>query len=181
MSISPLKMVNRRKRFQPGPFFAAILAWGLIFISGSSLHAQTIDLQATVVTGETSIDFGSLRSLAPNGDPASDNAVRQVRLIVTSDLKRPYVITQMVQDSPANPNGTVLEPEALRFRVVVENGRGIVRTPDLEPLRPGMQEIYLADDNETQTVLLITYNLTPPPGQKAGRYHGTVTYRVDAR
>ena len=153
----------------------------MLGVYAGPLYAATLDLEATVVTGETSIDFGNLRSLAPNGDPAADSAVRQVRLSVNSDLNRAYVITQIVQDVPVNPNGTALESEGLQFRVVVENGRGVVRTSDREPLRPGMQEIYLSDDNEAQTVLLVTYTLTPPPGQKAGRYHGTVTYRVDAR
>ncbi len=172
MSISRLKIIRQS--------FLWVLAL-MLGVTAGTLYAQTLDLNATVVTGETAIDFGSLKSLEHNGEPASDSAVRQVRLRVNSGLKRPYVISQIVQDVPVNPNGTVLEPEGLRFRIVVENGHGIVRTPPLEPLRPGMQEIYLADDNEAQTVLLITYNLTPPPGQKAGRYHGTVTYRVDAR
>ena len=153
---------------------------GLIFFA-SPLHAETLTLDAMVVTGETSINFGSLRSLESNGEPASDSAARQVRLTVTSDLGRSFVISQMVQDSPVNTNGTALDPEHLRFRVTVENGRGIVRTSDREPLRPGMQEIYISDDNEAQTVLLITYDLTPPPVQKAGRYNGTISYRVDAR
>ena len=154
----------------------------LIFLlmNGPLLQAA-LDLQATVVTGETAIDFGNVRSLDPRGEPFSDTSVRQVRLTIASDLKRPYVISQMAQDLPVNTNGTAIEPEALRFRVVVENGSGIVRTSDLEPLRPGMQEIYLSSDNEEQTVLLITYNLTPSPGQKAGRYQGTISYRVDAR
>ncbi len=162
-----------------GRVFAIGLFFLFIFQTGI-LWAQ-LDLEATVVTGETAIDFGNVRSLDSRGEPLSDTSVRQVRLVITSDLQRPYVISQILQDSPLNSNGTAIEPEALRFRVIVENGSGIVRTSDLEPLRPGMQEIYLSSDNEAQTVLLITYNLTPAPGQKAGRYQGTISYRADAR
>lgn len=144
-------------------------------------EAEILDLEVAVVTGESSIDFGNLRSLDASGDPAGDAALRQVRLSVVSDLGRPYLITQMLQDYPTNPNGSALAEPALRYSITVEQGRGIVRTGNLEPLRPGAQEIYVSSDNEEQTVLLIAYDFLVPPGQKAGRYQGIVTYRVDSR
>jgi len=146
-----------------------------------SACAETLDLEAIVVTGESSIDFGNLRSLDASGAPLGDSSVRQVRLSVVSDLGRPYLITQMLQDYPVNPDGSVLEEPAVRFSITVEQGRGIVRTGNLEPLRPGAQEIYISSDNEEQTVLLINYDFLVPPGQKAGRYQGIVTYRADSR
>ncbi len=153
----------------------------LCFLAVPQAHAETLDLEAMVVTGESSIDFGNLRSLDTSGAPAGDSAVRQVRISVVSDLGRPYLITQMLQDYPTNPNGSALEEPAVRFSITVEQGRGIVRTGNQEPLKPGAQEIYISSDNEEQTVLLINYDFIVPPGQKAGRYQGVVTYRVDSR
>lgn len=146
-----------------------------------SARAETLDLEAAVITGENSIDFGNLRSLDLSGEPIGDAAVRQVRISVVSDLGRPYIITQMLQDRPTNSNGAPLEDPGVRFSVSVEQGRGLVRVGSLEPLKPGAQEIYISSDNEEQTVLLITYDFVVPPGQKAGRYQGIVSYRVDSR
>lgn len=162
-------------------FFTGILAFCLLLLCGNIAAAEMVDLEVMVVTGETGIDFGRLQSLDPSGDPVSDSAVRQVRLSVTSDTARPFVISQMLQDEPVNPNGTALAPQALRYTVTLEQGQGVIRTGNLEPLRPGTQEIYISSDNEERTVLLITYDFIVPAGQKAGRYQGMVTYRVDAR
>ncbi len=170
-----------RKKIRPLSFVLCILLSLTLFLTSSNASAETIDLQAAVVTGETAIDFGRLQSLESSGEPVSDSEVRQVRLAVSSDAVQPYVISQMLQDDPSNPNGTVLEPQAIRFSVALEQGQGVVRTGNLEPLRPGMQEIYISSDNEGQTVLLITYDFIVPPGQKAGRYQGQVTYRADVR
>ena len=153
----------------------------LCSLGASQALAETLDLEAAVVTGESSIDFGNLRSLDASGDPVGDSALRQVRISVVSDLGRPYLLTQMLQDYPTNPDGSALEQPAVRFSVTVEQGSGIVRTGNLEPLKPGAQEIYISSDNEEQTVLLIAYDFIVPPGQKAGRYQGIVTYRVDSR
>ncbi|OGW72149.1 MAG: hypothetical protein A2Y02_03465 [Omnitrophica bacterium GWA2_52_12] len=139
-----------------------------------------LDLQTVVVDGDSTIDFGNMKSLEENGDPAHDSAVRQVRLVVTSDLGRAYTIRQNVDEEPVNEAGTPVSAEAIRFTVEVEDGQGLVRTSDHEPLTAGMQEIYVSDDNEQRTVLLITYDFLVPPGQKAGRYHGMVTFRADA-
>lgn len=154
---------------------------GTVSLAAPQAFSETLDLQTAVVTGESSIDFGNLRSLDSSGQPLSDSALRQVRLSVVSDLGRPYIVTQMLHDAPMNPNGAILEDQGIRYTVAVEQGRGIVRTGSLEPLKPGAQEIYISSDNEEQTVLLITYDFIVPPGQKAGRYQGVVTYRVDSR
>ena len=179
---------NRSLRARDKACFARCLVLGAFcamicfLLLPTQAFAEVLDLEAAVVTGESAIDFGSLRSLDSDGAPAGDSAVRQIRLSVTSDLGRPYVITQMLQDYATNPNGSPLEnPDAIRFSINVEQGSGIVRTGNLEPLKPGAQEIYISSDNEDQTVITITYDFIVPPGQKAGRYHGVVTYRVDAR
>ncbi len=148
------------------------LAWGKA--------DAALDLQTMVVNGDSAVDFGNVKSLEENGDPAHDSSVRQVRLVVTSDLGRPYTIRQNVDEEPVNEAGTQVPAEAIRFTVEVEDGQGLVRTSDHEPLTAGMQEIYVSDDNEPRTVLLITYDFLVPAGQKAGRYHGMVTYRADA-
>lgn len=142
---------------------------------------ETLNLVVSVVTGETGVDFGQLRSLGPGGEPSSDSSVRQVRLTVTSDLRKSYIISQVVAEAPANPNGAMLQPDAIRVTVAVEEGSGTLKSSHLEPLSPNAQEIYISADTEERTVLLITYDFLVPPGQPAGRYQGMITYRVDAR
>jgi len=180
--VQRLKVKIKKRISLWGSFFSRCFVLGaLLLLAPPQANAETLDLEAAVVTGESSIDFGNLRSLDENGDPIGDSAVRQVRLSVVSDLNRPYLITQMLQDYPTNPDGSALEQPAVRYSINVEQGRGIVRTGNLEPLRPGAQEIYISSDNEEQTVLVITYDFIVPPGQKAGRYQGIMTYRADSR
>ncbi len=138
-------------------------------------------LQVIVLEGGTSLDFGQLRSLDQEGAPLTDSSSRRVRLQVTHSGTRPFVLSQIVNREPVNQNGTQVPADAIRFRASIENGMGMLRTSQKEPLETGLQEIYDSDDNDQNVSILIVYDFLVPPGQKAGQYHASITYRVDVR
>ncbi len=163
-----------------------IILWVLpaalvLAVPGFAQAPGAVDLQVVFVEGGTAIDFGDLRSLDQNGDPSNDVEISQVRLIVTSTAGQSYIVTQTVNGDTVNQSGASLPPDAIRFRVQIENGGGLVRTPDMSPLGVGAQEIYFSDSLGQDASLLITYEIRVPGGQRAGRYYNTVNYRVDVR
>jgi hypothetical protein len=150
-------------------------------VPGSGQSSGTIQLNVQFINGGSSIEFGNLRSLDRNGDPANDTALSQVRLIVNNTLNRSYIISQTLQSDTMNQSGALLPPEAIRFKIQQESGGGLIRVPDMTPLRPGTQEIFFSDSTGSASSILITYEILVPPAQRAGYYRNTVNYRVDAR
>jgi hypothetical protein len=168
------------KRYRKILFFILLIGWG----AAGRVFAQvpaTVDLQVAFVSGGTAIDFGDLRSLDQTGSPVSDVEISQVRLSVRNTSGQTYILTQTVNGETVNQQGATLPPDAIRFRVQIESGGGLVRTPDMAPLGGGESEIYFSDATGQDVVLLITYEIRVPGGQKAGRYRNTIHYRVDVR
>ena len=91
---------------------------------------------------------------------------------------KPYVVTQIVDSSPANETGTSTSPNSVVYRVEEENGSGTIHVPQETPLALGEQEIYHSSAQGGNTQLLITYDLVALPEQEAGSYTGAVTFRV---
>ena len=171
---SRLKML---KRIAAGAVLTALI---LVCREGNAVQNTPV-LQVTVLNGGTSLDFGQLRSLDNAGASLADSSSRRVRLQIINPTNRPYVVSQIVNMEPVNQNGTPLPGDAIRFRVELESGAGMIRTSERTPLEPGLQEIYDGDDKEQTASLLIIYDFQVPPGQKAGPYQASITYRLDVR
>lgn len=148
-------------------------------ILGANALAQNIQVQ--VINGGSTIDFGELRSLDAKGNPAGDLSRKQVRLTITNSNGNPYIVTQALQADPRNERGAELDRGAMTFRIELESGGGIVRTGDGQSFESGEEEIYVSDDAGSDAVLVVTYDFKVPGAQKAGRYHSTVSYRVNGR
>lgn len=161
------------------PTAALLAAWVLVCPVAHALEDPI--LQVMVLEGGNSLNFGQLRSLDNEGAPLSEASSRRVRLQVINPDRRSFVVTQVVNMEPANQNGTPLPAEAIRFRAAVENGSGTILVSQKQPFETGLQEIYESADNEQNVSLLIVYDFLVPPGQKAGQYQSSITYRLDVR
>jgi hypothetical protein len=124
------------------------------------------------------VDFGTVRSLGPQGEPESEVVVRRVRLTIDSHSTGRYQVFQRMNAPWLNPAGKEFPLGAVRFFVSESPARGDVRVPNPTPLVVGDQEIYLSDAAGSDTELVITYSVQVPPGQQAGRYQTSVSYRV---
>lgn len=144
-------------------------------------HAEDPTLQVIVLEGGNSLDFGHLRSLDNEGAPLSEASSRRVRLQVMNPDRLSFVISQIVNMEPVNQNGTSLSADAIRFRAGLENGAGTLLASQKELLQTGLQEIYESADNDQNMSLVIVYDFLVPPGQKAGQYQSSITYRLDVR
>ena len=174
MSRLPLKMLKRAAA-------GAVLFAAVAFLCPKANALEDPVLQVMVLEGGNSLNFGQLRSLDNEGAPLSEASSRRVRVQVVNPDRRSFVVTQIVNMEPVNQNGTSLPPEAIRFRATVENGSGTILVSQKQPLEAGLQEIYESADNEQNISLLIIYDFLVPPGQKAGQYQSSITYRLDVR
>lgn len=138
-----------------------------------------VTLTVTPAQGGASleVDFGTARSLGPSGELETDEVVRQVRLDVSSDSGRPYRVYQRVNGPWTGPAGEEIPPSAIRF-LISDVRTGINRFPSASPLAVGEQELFVSDQSGSAESLVITYVVKLPPGQRAGNYRTTVSYRV---
>ena len=160
-----------------------IILWAAgYFFSGIPLgKAQDeITLQVNFVGGGSSLDFGRLRNLQSDGTPAAESSTRQVRLVMqpAQGNTRPYIVTQIVDNEPANEAGKTTSPRSVVYRVEEETGSGTVKVTSETPLVAGEQEIYQSSPQGGNSQLLVTYDLVTTPEQEAGSYTGLITYRV---
>lgn len=158
--------------------------WALaaLALTGSPVRAE-VALQVTPLQGGASleVDFGTVRSLGPEGEEESDTAVRQVRLNVRSDSGRPYQVFQRANGPWIGPDGREIPMSAVEFFLSETPSGGSNRFPSSTRLAVGEQEIFLSDSAGTAEELLITYTVKLPVGQQAGSYRATVSYRVVAQ
>lgn len=178
MEIFGLKSNKRRFTWLRAAVFMVFIS--LIPGFGFSQNDE-VGLDVQLLDGGSSIDFGSLKSLDPSGEPVVDSSIVQVRLTVTTQLNRPYVITQTLNSDIVNQDGAALPDGTIRYRVQIEQGGGLVTVTDLAPLRQETQEIYLSDEMGQPASLLIIYELILPKGQSAGRYFNAINYQVNVR
>ena len=154
----------------------AVPAW-------AGLASAEVTLQVTSVQGGASleVDFGTARSLGPEGEPETEGAVRQARLSVSSDSGRPYRVLQRVNGPWIGPDGVEIPLSAVRFSISETQTAGSNRFPGPSPLSLGEQEIFLSDASGSAENLVITYLVNLPPGQRAGSYRTTLSYQVVAQ
>jgi len=156
---------------------AAAILWAGV----PSLAQAELTLQVTPVQDVRDVDFGQARSLGPQGEPEGSTVVRQVRLIVTSTSGRPYQIFQRVNEPWRSVAGEALPLESIRFYAARASTGGSIQVPNPTPLAVGEQELFLSDVAGSSDELLVTYAIQVPPGQRAGDYRTTMTYRVVSR
>ena len=139
-----------------------------------------VALQVTPVQGGASleVDFGTARSLGSEGEEESDTVIRQVRLTIRSDSSRPYQVFQRVNGPWIGPDGKEIPMSAVQFFLSETRSNGSNQFPGSTPLAVGDQEIFLSDSSGTAEEFLVTYIVKLPPGQRAGSYRTTVSYRV---
>ena len=165
----------RRKAVWAAVGVAAGLLW-----SGRALAEVT--LQVTPAQGGASleVDFGTVRSLGPDGELETDEVVRQVRLEISSDGGAPYRVYQRVNGPWTGPAGEEIPLSAIRF-LLSETQGGSNRFPNPAPISLGDQEIFVSDPSGSAETLVITYRLQLPPAQRSGSYRTTVSYQVVAQ
>ena len=149
-----------------------------VFFRQVTLAGADVTLQVTPSQGSNlEMDFGTARSLGPDGELESDDVVRQVRLDVSSDSGRTYRVFQQVNGPWTGPAGEEIPLSSIHF-LIAEIRSGFNRFPGLAPLSLGEQEIFVSDQSGSPETLLITYQVKLPPGQRAGSYRTNVSYRV---
>ncbi len=162
------------------------LSWLLLLGAGffvpRAWAADEINLQVTFIEGGDSLDFGRLRNLETDGTPTTEAATRQVRLNIdpVGGSLKSYIVTQIVQETPANQVGTPVPLDTVLYRVQEEVGSGVVRVPNQTPLVSGEEEIYRSSPTGGSSQLLVIYDLAASPQQEAGSYSGSIAYRVSA-
>ena len=154
----------------------------ILLLSGANPgRAQDeITLTVTTVGGGDTIDFGRLRNLQSDGTPTQESSTRQVRLNIdpVGGSTKPYIVTQVLQQAPADPMGMAASADSILYRVQEETGSGTVRIPSQTPLVAGEEEIYRSSPTGGSSQLLITYDFGTSPDQEAGSYTGSILYRV---
>lgn len=162
------------------PLLAGFLA--ALLLPPAAAWAE-VTLRVTPVQGGAAleVDFGTARSLGPEGEPETEAVIRQVKLTVSSDSGRPYQVFQRVNGSWIGPDGKEIPLEAIRFSLSETRTSGSNRFPGPTPLSLGEQEIFLSDSSGSPDELLLTYAVKLPVGQRAGAYRTTVSYRVVAQ
>ncbi len=155
---------------------AVVLGWG------GAARAE-VTLQVTPVQGGAAleVDFGTTRSLGPEGQEETETVIRQVRLSITSSSGHVYQVFQRVNGPWVGPDGKTIPLESVEFLLAETKTSGTNRFPSPAPMSMGDQEIFLSDPTGTSEDLLITYTVKLPPGQRAGRYRTTLSYRVMAQ
>lgn len=155
---------------------AFLLIAGLLVPSGARAE---LTLQVVPLQGSRDIDFGEAQSLGPQGEPQGDTMVRQVRLVITnSNSSQRYQIFQRMNEPWKNVAGKELPLETIRFYVAESKTSGIIQVPNPTPLTLGEQELFLSDSTGSSDQLLVVYTVQVPPGQRAGDYRSTMTFRV---
>jgi len=164
----------------PVRVFAAAAVW----LAGWAAPAcAEVTLTVTPVQGGASleVDFGTARSLGPEGEAESDTVIRQVKLNVSSNSARPYQVFQRVNGPWLSPDGKEIPMSAVQFSISETRTNGANRFPSPAPMSLGEQEIFLSDPAGTAEELLITYKVKVPKGQLAGSYDTKVSYRMVGR
>ena len=151
-------------------------------MAGGTARAE-VTLQVTSVQGGAAleVDFGTARSLEPEGEPVTGPLVRQTRLSVSSTSGRPYRVFQRVNGPWTGPGEIEIPLSAVRFSISETQTGGTNRFPAPASLSLGEQEIFLSDATGSAENLVITYVMQLPPGQRAGSYRTTVSYQVVAQ
>lgn len=138
-----------------------------------------VTLTVASLQGARDVDFGNTRSLGPAGEPESDTVVRQVRLTVASTSARRYQLFQRINEPWRNLAGEELPMENVQFYVSEASPGSTVRFPSPTPMSAGEQEIILSAENPRDSEeFLVTYTVRVPPGQQAGDYRTTLSFRV---
>ena len=147
---------------------------------GFSSAQAAVTLQVSPVQGgaDLDIDFGTTRSLGPQGELESDTVVRRVKLTITSDSSKPYLVFQRINSAWNNATGKEFPGDSVRFFVTASQAGGAVRFPNPTALSVGEEEIFLSDSTGSDQELLVTYTVKVPVGQEMGHYRTTLTFRV---
>lgn len=154
------------------------VAAGLCLWSPGPARAE-VSLTVTSLQGSRDVNFGNTRSLGPEGEPESDTVVRQIRLTITSTSAGRYQVFQRTNEPWRNLAGEELPMENVRFFVSEASPGSTVRFPNPTPMTVGEQEIFLSAENPGDSEeFLVTYTIQVPPGQQAGDYRTTMSFRV---
>ena len=168
------------------PLMANFLKKGFFWVSGFILilfffpnqgHAE-FALDVETIEGIQDLDFGSVESYSPDGEPSSESVSRQILLMVRTDLQKPYRVTQILERKAVNENLNAIKPEAIQYTTVLRQGDGLLRAPSRRNLELGEQEIFLSNGTGDAAEILIQYDLSVPPAEQAGYYRTSIRYRL---
>ena len=157
---------------------ALCAAAGICLAAPGAARAE-VTLQVTSLQGSRDVDFGNTRSLGPEGEMESDTVIRQVRVTITSTSTSRYQVFQRINEPWRNLAGEELPMENVQFFISDASAGSTVRFPNPTPMSAGEQEIFLSAENPADSEeFLVTYTLRVPPGQQAGDYRTTMSFRV---
>ena len=162
-------------RFKKLFFLAAVF-----FLCLGTVPAISADLALDVSTAEggTTIDFGPLKSLESDGSMPSGMYQKEVRLVVTSTQNRRYVLSQIVHSPPVGSRGEFFDLGLMSCYATIRQGDGELRVAHPTPLSTGEQEIFFSSGSGSTAEIILVYRIDMPPGNEAGIYNTSITYKV---
>ena len=167
---------------QPGGVYRARLiftAEPVIAQAGVGTETVTMDVRVDLrggfewhiqnLRGGRTLEFNKITK----EQQASETALK---LSVRSNIGAPFRITQQVTEPLTSQEGEALEEEAIQY-AVIKDGQN---AGALTPLAVSASPLYSSDATGQGGEFEIRYALTPPSKQKAGRYSGVLTFKVES-
>ena len=153
---------------------AAFFLW----LGAGPVWGADLALDVSTAEGGTTIDFGTIKSLESNGSLPSGMYQKEVRLVVTSTLKQRYVLSQIVHTPPVGSRGEMFDLGLMSCYATLRQGEGELRIAHPTPLSTGEQEIFFSSGSGSMAEIILVYRIDMPPGNEAGVYNTSITYKV---
>lgn len=143
---------------------------------------ETIDIDLIVAVSPTfkiDIVFPAEGMRFGNILPNSPPQIREVKVTVKSNLKRPYTVMQNTQYSLTNEKGDEIPAEHFRLKQeLLANSSGKVIYPDFTPIQRGEVPIFYSDNRGGAVEFKAIYRLNAFPSIKPGNYTANIVFSL---
>lgn len=129
------------------------------------------------VTAEEGLLF---KNIKPARTPLPEE--RKIDIRVRTNVSRPYVITQVIDQMLTTSDGKTVPSEYFRFKQLIDkDSPGQVATKTFVPVEKENTILYVSDNQGTPVSFSVVYQLTPSLEVPAGNYGGKVTYSISEK
>jgi len=143
---------------------------------------ETIDVDLVIAISPTfkiDVVFPAEGMRFGNVLPNSPPQTREVKVMVKSNLRRPYTVMQNTQYSLTNEKGDEIPAEHFRLmQEMLTDSSGKLVYPDFTPLQKGEVPIFYSDNRGSAVEFKVIYRLNAFPGIKPGNYTANIVFSL---
>ncbi len=111
--------------------------------------------------------------------PAQKPALKEVNVIVKTNLGRPYSVIQHLPDLLTNEKGESVPGKYFMYKVqIASDSKAVNSAVDFVPVQKGDKEIFISDLKGSSEEFKVFYQLSPFEGMHAGDYRSAIKYSL---